>query len=106
MVGSAVGPHAMYGCCCVMNLATSVKSLDSILSNDCEVTCKGGSVVTEDIMKILDSMPVDHDQVLGMINEKLASGMDLTIRFKPSQKSCEFVFTMSGGSATQTITWG
>ena len=105
MVGSAVGPHAMYGCCCVMNLATSVKSLNSIVSSDCEVTCKGGSVVTEEIIKILESMPVDKDQVQNMINEKLTSGMDLAIRFNPSNKSCEFVFTMSGGSATQTITW-
>lgn len=105
MVGSAIGSHAMYGVCCVMNFATSIKSKEDIITEDSVATCKG-TAITEEIMKILESMPIDKDQQVNMINEKLAAGMELTLSFKPSLKSAEFVFTKDGGMVTQNLSWG
>ena len=105
IVGSAVGSHAMFNACCVMNFATSIKSLDSIVTEDCVAICKG-QTITEEAMKILDSMPIDIDQQVSMIKEKLATGMELTISFKPSQKLAEFSYTKDGSVSTQAISWG
>ena len=95
----------MFNACCVMNFATSIKSLDSIVTEDCVAICKG-QTITEEAMKILDSMPIDIDQQVSMIKEKLATGMELTISFKPSQKLAEFSYTKDGSVSTQAISWG
>ena len=104
IVGSAVGTHVMFTVCCVMNFATSIKPLDSIITDDCFVTCKGS--ITEEVINILESMPIETDQQISMINEKLAADMEVSISFKPSKKVTEFTFTKDGNVMTQTLSWG
>lgn len=41
LVGSAIGPHAKFGVCCVMDFAGGLKDKSSLVMHDCEVTCTG-----------------------------------------------------------------
>ena len=104
IVGAAKGPHGTYGSCCVMNLATSIRSLDNVITTDCVVSCKGE--ITSDIMNILNSIPIDSSDYVATITQKFVEGMELTLSFSPSKKTCEFKFSNSDGYSIQTLSWG
>jgi len=103
-VGAALGFHETYRCCCVMDFATSCMSLDNIVTSDCDVVCKG-SVVSPEVMKVLNSMPIDAADYIDQISAELADGFVLHLHFKPSEFLCEFEYKKGGHTKTRKLQW-
>lgn len=103
LVGSCVGPHPTYGFCCVMNLAGDIMDINQVVNQD--ITLKDLECMTEDVMNILKSMPVDVTAVQAEIEEEMKSGHIFTMIYTPSQSKCELQFKKGNAIKTKTLGW-
>ncbi len=86
-IGGFLHSHATYEQCCVMNLASDVRSFDSIVITDCVVSCTD-KFMSSEFMKVVSSLPgnVNGKTVYGdpILLEKLRcdceSGAEVRIR--------------------------
>ena len=70
-----------------------------------DITLKDLECMTEDVMNILKSMPVDVTAVQAEIEEEMKSGHIFTMIYTPSQSKCELQFKKGNAIKTKTLGW-
>lgn len=95
-----------------MNFATSVKSFDDIITTD-KLIVLTSSPLSNDALKVINSIPSDKNTIESLINEinnSLKDGIEVTIDFKISIKAAniKFVETTKQGISTKIkkLCWG
>jgi uncharacterized protein YkwD len=103
-VGAVLGYHETYRCCCVMDFATSCVSLDDIVNTDCDIVCQP-PMVSPEVMKVLNSMPIEAVEYVNQITAELQEGFELNLHFKPSVSLCEFEYKKGNHTKTRKLQW-
>ena len=58
-----------------------------------------------EVMKVLNSMPIDAVEYIEQITAELQEGFDLHLRFKPSEFTCEFEYKKGGHTKVRKLQW-
>ena len=66
--------HPTYRHCCVMDFTGGMKDLSSIITYNTVVSCKSCSTLSDECMRVLDSIPSDNIQeVKDTLNRELGN---------------------------------
>eukprot|EP00595_Chromulina_sp_UTEXLB2642_P003498 CAMPEP_0196764352 /NCGR_PEP_ID=MMETSP1095-20130614/5911_1 /TAXON_ID=96789 ORGANISM="Chromulina nebulosa, Strain UTEXLB2642" /NCGR_SAMPLE_ID=MMETSP1095 /ASSEMBLY_ACC=CAM_ASM_000446 /LENGTH=321 /DNA_ID=CAMNT_0042119651 /DNA_START=254 /DNA_END=1222 /DNA_ORIENTATION=- len=104
-MGAAIGPHDLYGSCCVLNFTGNVIGNDEITTEDIDKIINTQEDLDHvDIKKILNSIPYNGDLRADILKE-LGNGQQVIIDFKYSLKTAKVQYVKGFRKTTRTLTW-
>ena len=85
------------------NFSGGAKSFDDVFTTDVVITSTGKDI-TPDLLKVLNSIPHDSEDILEEVKTELQNGYQVTVNFKASE-SCASIEFRDERIRTTTMSW-